>query len=335
MRRTGFLFDSVIEPNNLKLAWLKARRGKTSNPVVQGYFRNLEANLRELRESILDGTPPIGSYEYFTIQDPKERLICAASLPQRILHHALMNVLHPIFERFQIADSYACRVGKGTQSAVLRAFHGAKGNLYFLKMDVRKYFDSIDHEVLKTKIARLIKDARVTSLLFAIIDSYQTQSGKGIPIGNLTSQYFANHYLASIDHQAKEHWNCKTWIRYMDDIVVCSDSHGFLNDVYGKTETECSESLGLNLKPEISDSTCMGIPFLGFLIKNSGIFLSRRSKSRFSAKSKEIEWMLGSGKITERTAAERATSMCAYTLIAHSRGFRYHVYHGRDLGRRQ
>jgi len=209
---------------------------------------------------------------------------------------------------------------------VLRAFHAAKGSRYFLKMDVRKYFDSVDHRVLCDSIFKLVKDPRVEDMIWRIIESYCTRPGKGIPIGNLTSQYFANHYLASIDHRAKETWHSTSWIRYMDDIVVCANSREALEEIYGKSLEACSMDLLVDLKPKIIETFRNGIPFLGFLVKPSGIFLSRRSRQRFVRNARSLEKGLNNGKILEADAAERITSMCAYTLLARSRGFRYSVF---------
>ena len=184
----------------------------------------VDCNLEEIRRGLENETARIGAYSYFTIKDPKERIICAASFPERIIHHAVMNICEPYFERFQIFHSYACRKGKGQHAALLSAFHYAKSSPFFLKMDVRKYFDSIDHEILFNRLTRLFKDHRLLDLLSRIIDSYHTAPGKGVPIGNLTSQYFANHYLASFDHYVKETLGVKRYIRYMDDMLFFSSS---------------------------------------------------------------------------------------------------------------
>ena len=133
MRRAGWLFDDICSMENFKEAWLKAIRGKSGKPDVATFRADLENNLERLRVSFREGSFGFGRYEYFTISDPKKRLICAASFPERIVHHAMMKTLDQVFERFQISDSYACRKGKGTQAAVLRGFHFVKGKRFFLR----------------------------------------------------------------------------------------------------------------------------------------------------------------------------------------------------------
>jgi retron-type reverse transcriptase len=333
LKRAGLLFDEIGERDNWKLAWLKAIRGKSRGPLVLRLREKLEANLESLRESFVAGTFRFGDYEYFTIRDPKTRIICAASFPERIVQHAMMNVLDPVFERYQISDSYACRQSKGTQAAVLRAFHLVKSGSWFLKMDVRKYFDSISHAHLKLALRRRLKDERVLTVLDAIIDSYETSPGRGIPIGNLTSQYFANHYLAALDHQAREVWRCGVWVRYMDDVLACVGEREEIERLYESCRDFCAAELALELKPKIIERVEKGAPFLGFLIKPTGIFLARKGKRRFRASSRTISHELERRTISETKASERMTAVCAHTAIARARGFRYAVFYGRFLGR--
>jgi len=184
------------------------------------------------------------------------------------VQHALMNHYEPVFDRHLIFDSYACRIGKGTSKAVLRAFHFAKSSRHFLKMDVRKYFDSIDHETLKALLAKIITDKAAVTVFYTIIDSRGDCSGKGIPIGNLTSQFFANYYLSAFDHHFKEKLHVKRYIRYMDDILIFSDNKEELKDMYGEAARYAGEKLKLALKPQVSGRITDGAPFLGFLINS-------------------------------------------------------------------
>lgn len=307
-------------------------RGKQRKPEVLAWYRDLDCRLEALRTSVVDGSFVFGTYEFFTIHDPKERIISAASFPERIVHHALMNVLDPLFERYQISASYACRRGKGTSAAVLAAFNLSRRYLWFLKMDVRKYFDSIDHGVLKTRLLRIIADPPVLGMLDAIIDSYETSPGKGLPIGNLTSQYFANHYLGALDHQVKERDRIGPWVRYMDDMLAFADNAVELRAVYHRVVAWCGDVLKLNLKPAIVGTVVDGVPFLGFLLKPEGIHLTRKTKQRFSRKAKAIDHEMRHGTISERDAADRVTAMAAHVSLARSNAFRYHVFHGRGLG---
>lgn len=185
------------------------------------------------------------------IFDPKERQICAASFAGRVLHHALMNVCHPYFERFLIHDRYATRVGKGTYKAIAKAQHFQKKYRWYAQFDIRKYFYSIDHLILIQKLHRLFKDKQVLEIFEKIIASYETQQGKGIPIGNLTSQYFANMYLGYLDHYIKHTLRFKGYVRYMDDFCIWHDEKTHLKQARIKIETFLAKNLVLQLKKTI------------------------------------------------------------------------------------
>ena len=147
MKRTASLFSQIVDYDNLRLAWLKARKGKTSKKSVQNFSRNVNKNLQIIHNRMIASPPVLSKYIQFKIYDPKERIISVVPFPDRVMHHAIMNVLEPVFERQFIFHTYACRKGKGTHAAARYAFKCAKKSAYFLKLDVRKYFDSIDHTV--------------------------------------------------------------------------------------------------------------------------------------------------------------------------------------------
>jgi retron-type reverse transcriptase len=200
MKRQNYLFEAIADYQNIRLAFLKAIRGKRSTAAVLLFCGNIDANLEEIRKRLLSDTVLWGSYNSFTITDPKERVISAAPIEDRVMHHAIMNILEPVFERQMIFHTYACRKDKGTHAALRYAFSQCKSHEWFLKLDIRKYFDSINHTILKEHLDRLIKDYRVRRLFYGIIDSYCKTPGTGLPIGNLTSQFFANLYLSRLDH---------------------------------------------------------------------------------------------------------------------------------------
>ena len=158
MKRQNHLFDDIVDYGNIRLAFLKALRGNRSSSGAINFCRNIDENLASLRDKLITLNCGWGDYHSFMITDPKPRVISAAPFEQRIMHHAIMNILEPVFERPLIYHSYACRKGKGTHAAVQYAFKQCKSNQFFLKLDVRKYFDSIDHETLKTLLRKLIKD---------------------------------------------------------------------------------------------------------------------------------------------------------------------------------
>ncbi|MDR0300836.1 MAG: reverse transcriptase/maturase family protein [Treponema sp.] len=322
MKRQNLLFERIVDYNNIRLAFLKALRGNRSSPQAVSFCQNLDKNLCVLRDKLSALNPGWGGYTSFLITDPKLRTISTAPFEQRIMHHAIMNILEPILERPLIWHSYACRKGKGTHAAAKYAFRQCKHNPYFLKLDVRKYFDSIDHEILKTQLRHLIKDARVITLFDGIIDSYETTPGRGVPIGNLTSQFFANMHLAFLDHHILEILHPSAYCRYMDDFVLWSTSKEQLKDMCAKINDYVKENLNLTLKPPVFGSSTSGLPFLGFLIKEKGIYLMRKSKRRVTGRMLEITALLHQGSITEEKAAERVRSVFAAIDLARTNRFR-------------
>jgi len=332
MKRYGALLPQIVDYQNLRLAWLKALRGKRKSNGALLFSRNIDINIEKIKTRLQSDNPEWGNYRSFTITDPKERIISAAPFPVRVMHHAIMNILEPCFERQFIHHTYACRKGKGTHAAVLYAFHCGKAKGWFVKLDVRKYFDSIDHQVVKYQISRLIKDTKLLSHLTFLIDSYHTQPGKGLPIGNLTSQFFANLYLSGLDHYILEQLKPTGYVRYMDDFVLWSDSKSDLKFMLSKVEAYCLENLKLNLKPAILGQSTDGLPFLGFQIRSQGIYLLQKSKNRMKKGAIAIERELDSGLINENKAAERAISMTAAVLLARCRSFRGKLWHGSRFG---
>jgi hypothetical protein len=238
------------------------------------------------------------------------------------MHHALMNILEPVFERPLIDNSYACRKGKGTHAAALYAFKQCKRGGYFLKLDIRKYFDSIDHGVLKNLIAGLIKDVRVIFLLNEIIDSYETAPGKGVPIGNLTSQFFANLYLSPLDHFILEQLRPNAYCRYMDDFVLWNTSKENTQKMLAEIDSRVTNNLLLQLKKPVCGRSKEGLPFLGFLLKENGIFLTQKSKRRVTERINTINSAFERDEITEEKAAERALSVFAAITLARTNRLR-------------
>jgi len=322
MKRHNFLFEQITDYANIRLAFLKAIRGNRSSQSAVYFCRNIDKNLASVREKLLSLQCEWGGYRSFIITDPKFRTISTAPFEQRIMHHAIMNVLDDIFNRPMIFHSYACRKGKGTHAAVLYAFRQCKTNPHFLKLDVRKYFDSIDHETFKTQLRRLIKDTRVIYLLNGIIDSYETERGKGVPIGNLTSQFFANLYLAQLDHFILEKLHPQAYCRYMDDFVVWADSCAKLKIMFESINDYARENLCLSLKQPVFGKAQDGLPFLGFLIKDKGIYLLQKSKRRVTERMLEITASLSQNIISEEKAGERARSVLSAVSLARTNRLR-------------
>ncbi len=244
-----------------------------------------------------------------------------------MLHHALTNVCEPYFEKWLIFDTYACRKEKGQFKAVRRAQEFARQHEWFLKADVRKFFDSVPHDKLKTLLRRKFKDDKLLYWFDRIIDSYETTPGHGLPIGNLTSQYFANFYLDPLDRFVKETLRIKDYVRYMDDFALWGHSKTDLKEVRRKIVAFASERLGLDLKqaPYLNHAR-HGMDFLGMRVFPDAVRLNRRSKMRFVSKMRHYEWLLACGHLTEADFKERVTALTAFVQQADTLEFRRNFF---------
>ncbi len=324
MKRVGYLIDKIADLDNLYLAYTKACRGKRTKREVIEFGRNLNANLRKMSDQIRSGEVEVGNYTYFTIYDPKQRIICAAAFGERVLHHAIMNICHPYFERVLIADTYATRPNKGVYSAIDKARRAVTNYRYVAKLDVRKYFDSIRHSVLKTQLRRMFKDRVLLTIFDKIIDSYSVSDDRGLPIGNLTSQYLANHYLANMDHMIKEQLRVPIYTRYMDDMLLFADDRAKLKEWVSDVQSIVGD-IGLSLKEPIIAPTYRGVAFLGYKLLPHHILLARRSKMRFVRKMVDYTHRLNRGEWCQKQFAEHVIPLTAFVLKASSRLFRVSV----------
>ncbi len=325
MKRVGYLIEPIADIDNLRLAFLRAKRGKSTKEGVLNYQANLDANLLSLQEAILSGSVSVGNYHYFKIYDPKERLICASDFREQVLQHALMNVCHSYFERHQIYDSYASRINKGVHKAIEKARYNSGKYNWYLKLDFKKFFDNIHHDVMKSQLAKLFKDPKLLAIFYQIIDSYEVQPSRGVPIGNLTSQYFSNHYLSISDHYAKEKLQTKGYVRYMDDIVFWDREKKMLLEIGKNFEVFSKVYLRLSLKPYCLNDVKRGLPFLGYLIFPDKILLAQRSKKRYAKKLNGLQQEYESGIINEHEYQTRLNSLISFTEHANALGFRKKV----------
>ena len=323
MRRANHLFPRILEHENLLRAYHGARRGKRDRWAVQEFERDLQGNLAVLRRR-MEAHPMVWlSYRMFEVRDPKPRRIAAPAFPDRVAHHAIMQVIEPELERVAIWDSYACRRGKGLHRGIQRAQSYARRYPWFLQLDVRKYFDSVDHRVLKDLLARRFKDRALLSLLGSLIDSYAKVPGKGIPIGSLTSQHFANFYLAPLDHYAKEVLGARGFVRYMDDFVLFAETKAELLDARSSIEQFLRERLALELKNAGAlDRTASGVGFLGLLVRPSHVRLMGKTKRRVRAKWKALVEQYRGGQVDAGSLARRATALLVRTRQVKARGLR-------------
>jgi retron-type reverse transcriptase len=315
MKTIKNIYPQVYAFSNLLLAARKAQKGKRKQQNVASFNFILEKKLLELKEQLENKSYSPGSYKTFTIYEPKQRMISAAPYIDRVVHHALCNIIEPVFEKTFIYDSYANRKGKGTHKALDRYKKFAQLNRYVLKMDIKNYFPSIDHEILKQTIRRKIGCRDTLWLIDKIIDNSNPQKPsivnfpgddlftaverrKGLPIGNLTSQFFANIYLNPLDHFVKEKLRCKYYVRYVDDFVVFSNSKKYLHAVRKKIIDFLT---GLRLQLHKNKSKVFpvktGITFLGHKMFPYYSLLKSDNVKRFRKKLKVKAGLLKQEKI--------------------------------------
>lgn len=298
MKRYDNLFSRICSLENLELAERKARRGKRYNAGMRAFDRDPAGNLEKLRALLLSGRYRTSPYTHFTIYEPKEREISRLPYyPDRIVHHAIMNVMEPIWTRQFISSTYACIKGRGIHKAVrdiqrdLR--RDAAGTEYCLKIDIRHFYPNVDHEVLKAILRRKIKDARLLALLDGIVDSEE-----GLPIGNYLSQYFANIYLSGFDHWMKERVGAGHYYRYVDDIVVLSGSKAFLRDCFSEMRDYLSARLRLEVKDnwQVFPVESRGLDFLGYVFRHRFCLLRKRVKRHLIARAARLARLGVSGR---------------------------------------
>lgn len=325
MKRVGFLIEKIADKDNLLLAYYKAKRGKQYKKEVVMFGDNLDYNINKLQREIITGNVSVGKYHQFTITDPKKRNVYAAAFDERVLHHAIINVCHKYFEKNLIYDTYATRPEKGVYKALDKAKMAARQYRYVAKLDFRKYFDTISHDVLKEKLERIYKDRKLLDIFSQIIDTYSVEESKGIPIGNLTSQYFANYYLSSLDHYIKEDLCVPVYVRYMDDMLLFENDKDKLKESVKAVAKYSTEKLKLNLKTPILKQTEDTIPFLGYKIGQNIILLNSRSRNRFCKKILRYEKLLSSGNWSEKEYQLHILPLLAFVNYAYTKQMRKRI----------
>ena len=289
MKRVGNLFDKIIDMENIIQADNIARKGKKSRYGINRHDRNRESNLSLLKFQLETGGYKTSPYDVFTLVTDfgKERTIYRLPYyPDRIAHHAIMNVLEPYFVNSFIRDTYSCIKNRGIHDGVKRvrkALTDKSGTKYCLKMDVKKFYPSIDHETLKNLLRRKFKDKQLLQLLDEIVES-----APGLPIGNYLSQYFSNFYLNYFDHWLKEEKRIKYYFRYADDMVVLHPDKQFLHELRKEISQYLEQNLKLILKGnwQVFPVESRGIDFLGYVFYHDHLRLRKRIKQNFARKMK-------------------------------------------------
>jgi len=297
MKRLNNLYPKIYDIENLKLADAIARKGKLQQSGVIAHDRNHDANILLLQEMLKNKTYKTSEYKVFSIYEQKERIIsCLPYFPDRIAHHAIMNILKPIFISTFTTNTYSCIEGKGIHAAanaVKNALKDESGIQYCLKLDIRKFYPNINHEILKNLLRRKFKDNNLLWLLDEIIDSTE-----GVPIGNYLSQYFANFFLSYFDHWIKEEKHVKYYFRYADDIVILSGNKSYLHQLLAEIRLYLSRNLNLIVKDnyQVFPVRSRGIDFVGYVFFHTHTRLRKGIKKRFAR-------MLASNKNTQSIAS--------------------------------
>ncbi|MDD5657348.1 MAG: reverse transcriptase/maturase family protein [Elusimicrobia bacterium] len=338
------LFERVCSFENLLLAFRKAARGKGHRAGCAEFSYDRERRILAIRERLLAGAYAHGPYRDFMVFDPKLRDVRAAQFPDRVVHHALCNVIEPIFEGSFISDSFACRKGRGTLAALerCRSFARKFAEGYVLKADIAKFFPSVDHAILQGLIARKVADQRVLRLCADILAS--SQDGRfrafftgddlfalsrptGIPIGNLTSQLFANVYLNELDRFVKQELRWKAYLRYMDDVLLFGPDKARLRTALSRTEDFLARNLRLRVHPlkrTVSPVRC-GVDWVGYRVfppgargpaSSESVRLRRSNIFRFRDRNRRLRRLWRAGKLPLSKILESIRSFLGYARWA-------------------
>jgi len=324
------LFNKLITPENLFNAWEDFRRDKKNKEDVLLFEKNLENEIFKLHRELKSETYRHSGYVDFYISDPKYRHIHKAVVRDRVLHHAIMNILYPYYDKAFIYNSFSCRIGKGNHKGVeaLRSMVQKESNndtrqVFILKCDIKKFFDSVDHDTLVTILKTRVKDEKLMKLLVEVIESFTSNRStlferKGLPIGNLTSQLFANVYMDIFDQHMKHELKVKHYARYTDDFVIVSKDKEYLISLISNIKKFLNITLKLDLHPEkvtIRKYT-QGVDFLGYIVLPHYTKVRQRTIKRISRRIEEKIALYKSGKLEKEKLD--ATLMSYLGVLSHA-----------------
>ena len=310
----------IVSTANLLEAARKASQGKRLKRDVAEFLFSLEDEIFNIQDELGTGSYQPKPYKIFYIYEPKPRRICCSDIRDRVVHHAICNVVGGVFDRRLIADTYACRVDKGTHRAIKKVQVFSRKYPCYLKCDISKFFDSIDHTKLKDLLARLFKDRKLLELLDIIIGHNVPGNGdgKGLPIGNLTSQHFANLYLGELDLFVKNVLRVKGYVRYMDDFILFGPAKNQLRQFEERISKFLWENLRLNMNERVKvvAPVSQGISFLGFRVFPATIRIKRQNLIRLRKKMQVASQLQKYGVISENEHANSVRSMLAHIASA-------------------
>lgn len=323
MQRSSLSIAEVADLHNLAAAFHAAARGKRGRGDVEAFRGNLDRELASMQAGLLNGTIPLGRMRCFHIRDPKPRIIHAPCFQERVLHQAVMARVGPVLDRALVFDTYACRVGKGTLAAVQRVQVHAGRSPWYAQIDIRSYFTNIRHAVLLGQLERIFKDRGLLTLLARIVGTYETSPGRGLPIGALSSQHFANFHLSEVDRLLLEHCRVRGFVRYMDDLIWWGGDRMAVRAALAVAASYLADRMGLEVKPPaLVGRSKDGIMFCGYRILPDRLLLSRRRKRRYRTlrAAAETGWLKG---LTDGPGLQSAYGAAlALTAHTHSAGWR-------------
>ena len=302
------LFHNIVSLSNLLKAWKEFKKCKNTKVDVVEFEFNLENNLFLLHKELMNKTYKPNPYQAFFVYDPKRRHIHKATVRDRVLHQAIFRILYPIFDKHFIFNSYSSRIGKGTHKASKRLFIALRKEsknwrrpVFALKCDIRKFFDSIDHNILFELIKKKISDEDTLLLIDKILKSFEKLPNVGLPLGNVTSQLFANIYLNELDQFVKHKFKVKSYFRYADDFIILSDNESELLNLLRDIKVFLKEKLKLDLHPGkvFIRKLKQGVDFVGYVVLPNAVVLRTKTKRRILKKLKSAEKKLLAGEISE------------------------------------
>jgi retron-type reverse transcriptase len=308
MRRHGGLWEKIVSPENMAIAYRKAALCKSTRKNVQKFALNLEGNLERIRLSLIDKTFATSHYTEKKVYEPKERTIYVLPFaPDRIVQHALMNVVSPVWEKLFIQDSYACIENRGIHAGSRRVMEFVRKNKYVLKCDISRFYPSVNQEILLDIIKKKIKCKNTLWLVEDIVQSFP--GGKNVPIGNYTSQWFGNLYLNELDSYVKHEFRVRDYIRYCDDFCLFHDDKTGLHEYRIKIRQFLDERLDLKFSKSEVFPVKQGVDFLGYRHFDNYILLRKSTSKRVRKRLARLPGLYGSGRIT----AEQYRSSVAST----------------------
>jgi len=297
MRRHGRLWKRIIDIDNIYYAYKLARKGKSWQDTIKRFDRNFDENLFAIQNLLISKTFMTSKYKEEIIYEPKKRVIYKLPFnPDRIVQHALMNMVEPIWDAMFIRDSYACRKNKGIHAGSRRTMEFVRKNKYCLKMDISKFYPSVDHDILYEIVQKKIKCRDTLWLIKDII--YSFPGGKNVPIGNYTSQWFGNLYLNELDQFLKHEQKVKYYIRYCDDFCLFHNDKGWLNKMSDKIRRFLHSKLKLELSKCDLFPVSRGVDFLGYRHFPKYILVRKSTAKRIRRRLKRLPELLAKGRIT-------------------------------------